>query len=165
MDLRVELDHKVILLGEVLVPPSDNAGHPESELVSDERVHYVDDPLTRQPRDVALFREMGDDILVLPGFFKDGVYGKAPIHGNVKILGVLGFDNYKNGKDADKILTLLHATHKVLEEVDGYIFRRGQVRKSVNGEELVHFVLGSELCGELGCCDALSRRMVDHDSI
>ena len=67
-NLRIELDHEVVLLGEVHVAASDHIGDPKSELLSDEGVDHVDDPLPRQPRDVAVVREVGDNFLVLLSF-------------------------------------------------------------------------------------------------
>ena len=83
----------------------------------------------------------------------------------MKILGILSFDNYKNGEDANKKLTLLYAANEVLKEVDGDSFWRGEVRNSIYREELVHLVLGAELRGELGSRDALRCRVVNHDSV
>ena len=53
------------------------------------------------------------------------------------------------------LLTLLLPPDDVLEEVDGDALRRRQICLGIDGEELVHLVLGAELRGELCGGDAL----------
>ena len=45
--LRIQLDHEVALLGDVIVPLPDELGDPYPERISDERVDNVDQPLAR----------------------------------------------------------------------------------------------------------------------
>ena len=49
-----------------------------------------------------------------------------------------------------RLLTAFLAPHQVLEEVDGHGLGRREVGQGVDGEELVHLVLGAELGTELG---------------
>ena len=54
-----------------------------------------------------------------------------------------------------RLLTLLLPADDVLEEVDGDTLWRREVCLGINGEELVHLVLGTELGGELRRGDSL----------
>ena len=47
------------------------------------------------------------------------------------------------------LLTLLHSSDDVLEEVDGDALWRREICLGIDGEELVHLVLGTKLRGEL----------------
>ena len=62
------------------------------------------------------------------------------------------------------LLTLFDAADQIFQKVDGDALGRREVRDGVDGEELVHLVLGAELRRELGRRDALRCRVVDHDS-
>ena len=74
-NLRIELDHEVVLLGKVHVAASDHIGDPKSEVLTNEGVDNVDDPLPRQPRDVTFVREVGDNFLVLASLLENVIDG------------------------------------------------------------------------------------------
>ena len=57
-DGRVQVEHEVVLGGDPVVPTADLLGDPALEVVADEGVDQVDDPLPREPADVALVGEV-----------------------------------------------------------------------------------------------------------
>ena len=93
-DFGVELDHQIVLFGDVIVAVLDEHGDPFSEGFADDGVHHVDDPLPGKTMHVALVGQVQADELVFASLLDDGLDGKALVHGHVQVLGIGGFDDY-----------------------------------------------------------------------
>ena len=149
-DLGVELNHEVSLVRELVVALLDCLGDPLPERLPDHRVDHINDPLPWQLTHVTLVGQVRRDLFVRPCLLEDVLDREPGIERDVEVLGCLRFNDYREGQRKRRLLTAFLAPHQVLEEVDGHGLGRREVGQGVDGEELVHLVLGAELGTELG---------------
>ena len=57
-NLWIEVDHKVTLLRKLLVAVFDLLRDPLSEVVAEQRIDHINDPLPRQLDDISLLRQV-----------------------------------------------------------------------------------------------------------
>ena len=95
-DLWVKVDHEVAFLCNLFIAILDLLRDPLSEVVTSKRVDHVDDPLTRKLGHVALFRKVMLDLLDSASVREDGVDSESLVHGNMQVLRILRFYNYRN---------------------------------------------------------------------
>ena len=86
-DLRVELNHEVSLVRELVVALLDCRGDPLPERLADDRVDHVDDPLPRQLSQVALVGQVRRDLFEGPALLEDVLDREAGVERDVQVLG------------------------------------------------------------------------------
>ena len=102
--LRVELDHEVALLRDLLVAILDLLGDPRTELVANDGVDQVDDPLPRQLGHVSLVWQVLLDLPELAAVLEDRRDAERLVHGYVQVPRVLRLDDYKHVCDDEGYL-------------------------------------------------------------
>ena len=100
-DLWVELDHELLLLGKLLVAALDLLRDPLPQVVADDGVDHVDDPLARELGDVASVGHVVLDLLHPQAEVKNALDRESQVAGDVQVLCRFSLDNYRDVKDLE----------------------------------------------------------------
>ena len=106
-DLRVELDHELLLLCKLFVATLDLLRDPLPQVFTNNGVNHVDDPLSRKLGDVASVGHVVLDLLHPQAEVKDALDRESQVAGDVQVLRRLGLDNYRDVKDMEMHLLFL----------------------------------------------------------
>ena len=97
-DLGVKLNHEILLLCKLLVAALDLLRDPLPQVVTNDRVDHIDDPLSRKLGDVSFVGHVVLDLVNLHAKLKDALDRKPQVAGHVQVLRRLGLNDYNNIK-------------------------------------------------------------------
>ena len=94
-NLRVELNHEILLRRKLIVTILDLLGDPASQVIAHDRVDYVDDPLPRKLGNVSLVWHVVLHLLILHAEVEHSFHREALVAWNVQVLCLVGLDGYR----------------------------------------------------------------------
>ena len=94
-NLRVELNHEILLRRKLIVTILDLLGDPLSQVIAHDRVDYVDDPLPWKLGNVSLVWHVVLHLLVLHAEVEDSFHCETLVAWNMQVLCLVGFDGYR----------------------------------------------------------------------
>ena len=121
--LRIDVDAKLLLLHQPLVPPLDDVVRPVGEGLPHDGVGQVDEPLPRQLAELLLVWQVLGAGLVARRLLQDLLDAEALVLGQGQV------------PDAVGVHELLGALNEGTQVVDGVVLVGGQVRVALDGQE------------------------------
>ena len=94
-NLRVELNHEILLRRKLIVTILDLLGDPLSQVIAHDRVDYVDDPLPWKLGNVSLVWHVVLHLLILHTEVEDSFHCETLVAWNMQVLCLVGFDGYR----------------------------------------------------------------------
>ena len=94
-NLRVELNHEILLRRKLIVTILDLLGDPASQVIAHDRVDYVDDPLPRKLGNVSLVWHVVLHLLILHAEVEHSFHREALVARNMQVLCLVGLDGYR----------------------------------------------------------------------
>ena len=94
-NLWIQLDHEVTLLCKLIIAIFHLLRDPLSKVVTTQRIYHVYDPLPRQFCYISLIWQVQLELFRLSTVVKDSTDGEGLIHGNMEVLCVLRFEDYR----------------------------------------------------------------------
>ena len=80
----------------MIIAMLDMLQHPPPEVVANDGVDHVHNPLSWQALDVPIIWQVLPHLINLVTLCKDTFYAKTFVHWNVEVLSIFGFDNYRH---------------------------------------------------------------------
>ena len=108
--LRIKFNYQVVLWSNSAISFSDHIRDPLPEIITDNCVNDIDNPLSRELPNITLIRHMMTNLLVGHSLSKDILNREAIIEWNMQMLGHIRFDDYisvRNKKENLQLLTPL----------------------------------------------------------
>ena len=108
--LRIKFNDQVVLGSNSAISISDYIGNPLPEVITDNCVNDIDNPLSRELANITLIRHMMTNLVVGHSLSKDILNREAIIEWNMQMLGHIRFEDYisvRNKKENLQLLTPL----------------------------------------------------------
>ena len=122
--LRIKFNDQVVLGSNSAVAIFDDLRDPFPEIVTDDCVNDIYNPLSWKPTNIALVRHMGAYLLESHSLRQDILNWETLIKWNMQMFGFIRFDNYIDVRNIKWKLTAFGTSYQVFEEIDGQTFWR-----------------------------------------
>ena len=103
-NLWVEFNHEITFIRNLIIAFLALSRYPFAELITNERVDHVDDPLAWQFIEVSFFGQVLLDLLKLVAVRDNLCAAERIVHWHMQVLRILRFDNYTYVGEADRYL-------------------------------------------------------------